>query len=77
MEDDPARRSSVEHAVDDDTMEVRCGGAPACMFHASICPASRDWPVGIQVIGAINDDVRLLRAAKWIAAHIGDAVGSA
>ena len=34
-------------------------------------------PVGIQLMGAIEDDVRLLRAAKWIAAHIGDAVGNA
>jgi Asp-tRNA(Asn)/Glu-tRNA(Gln) amidotransferase A subunit family amidase len=31
-------------------------------------------PVGVQVIGAIDDDARLLRAAKWIAAHVGDAV---
>ena len=34
-----------------------------------------ELPVGIQLMGAINDDVRLLRAAKWIAARIGDAVG--
>jgi amidase len=34
-------------------------------------------PVGIQLMGAIEDDVRLLRAAKWIAAHIGDTVGNA
>jgi amidase len=34
-------------------------------------------PVGIQVMGAIDDDVRLLRAAKWIAAHVGDAAGKA
>ncbi len=34
-------------------------------------------PVGIQVIGAIDDDVRLLRAAKWIAARVGDAAGKA
>jgi hypothetical protein len=25
------------------------------------------------VIGAIGDDLRLLRAAKWIAARVGDA----
>jgi Asp-tRNA(Asn)/Glu-tRNA(Gln) amidotransferase A subunit family amidase len=31
-------------------------------------------PVGIQVMGAIGDDVRLLRAAKWIAARVGDSV---
>ncbi len=30
-------------------------------------------PVGVQVIGAIGDDLRLLRAAKWIAARVGDA----
>ena len=30
-------------------------------------------PVGIQVIGAMGDDLRLLRAAKWIAARVGDA----
>ena len=30
-------------------------------------------PVGVQVIGAIDDDVRLLRVSKWIVAHIGDA----
>ena len=33
-------------------------------------------PVGIQVIGAIADDARLLRAAKWIAGRVGDAAGS-
>ncbi|MEP6943910.1 MAG: amidase [Betaproteobacteria bacterium] len=32
-------------------------------------------PVGIQVVGAIDDDARLLRAAKWIAARIGEAAG--
>ena len=30
-------------------------------------------PVGIQVIGAIDDDARLLRAAKWISSRVGDA----
>ncbi len=30
-------------------------------------------PVGIQVIGAIDDDLKMLRAAKWIAARIGEA----
>jgi Asp-tRNA(Asn)/Glu-tRNA(Gln) amidotransferase A subunit family amidase len=34
-------------------------------------------PVGVQVIGAIGDDARLLRAAKWIAARVGDATGHA
>jgi amidase len=34
-------------------------------------------PVGVQVIGAIDDDARLLRAAKWVAARIGDAAGHA
>ena len=34
-------------------------------------------PVGIQVMGAIDDDVRLLRAAKWIATRVGDAAGKA
>ncbi|MEO8133639.1 MAG: amidase [Betaproteobacteria bacterium] len=29
-------------------------------------------PVGVQVIGAMEDDVRLLRAAKWIAECMGD-----
>ena len=29
-------------------------------------------PVGVQVIGAQGDDLRLLRAAKWIAARVGD-----
>ena len=33
-------------------------------------------PVGIQVVGAIDDDLRLLRAAKWIARRIGEAAGS-
>lgn len=32
-------------------------------------------PVGIQLIGAIDEDLRLLRTAKWIAAHVGDAAG--
>jgi Asp-tRNA(Asn)/Glu-tRNA(Gln) amidotransferase A subunit family amidase len=27
-------------------------------------------PVGIQLIAAIDDDRRLLRCAKWIAAHV-------
>ena len=31
-------------------------------------------PVGIQVIGAIGDDARLLRAAKWVAGRVGDAL---
>lgn len=30
-------------------------------------------PVGVQVIGAIDEDLRLLRAAKWIAGRIGEA----
>lgn len=29
-------------------------------------------PVGVQLIGAIDEDVRLLRAAKWIAGRIGN-----
>jgi Asp-tRNA(Asn)/Glu-tRNA(Gln) amidotransferase A subunit family amidase len=33
-------------------------------------------PVGIQVIGAVGDDHRLLRAAKWIASRIGNAAGN-
>ena len=28
------------------------------------------------LIGAIDDDARLLRAAKWIAARVGDAAGT-
>ncbi len=36
---------------------------------------SSGLPVGIQLIGAIDEDLRLLRAAKWIAAHVGDAAG--
>jgi Asp-tRNA(Asn)/Glu-tRNA(Gln) amidotransferase A subunit family amidase len=32
-------------------------------------------PVGIQLMGAIDDDARLLRAAKWIAARVGDVAG--
>jgi amidase len=34
---------------------------------------SSGLPVGIQLIAAIDEDLRLLRAAKWIAAHVGDA----
>ena len=34
-------------------------------------------PVGVQLMGAIDDDFRLLCAAKWIAAHIGEAAGDA
>jgi Asp-tRNA(Asn)/Glu-tRNA(Gln) amidotransferase A subunit family amidase len=30
-------------------------------------------PVGVQVIGAIDDDARLLRAAKWMISRIGEA----
>ncbi|HEX9275387.1 MAG TPA: amidase [Casimicrobiaceae bacterium] len=33
-------------------------------------------PVGIQVVGAIGEDVRLLSAAKWISGRIGDEAGS-
>jgi len=29
-------------------------------------------PVGVQLIAALDDDARLLRAAKWIAPRIGD-----
>ncbi|MEO8741390.1 MAG: amidase, partial [Casimicrobiaceae bacterium] len=29
-------------------------------------------PVGVQLIGAIDEDLRLLRAAKWIAGRIGE-----
>ena len=29
-------------------------------------------PVGIQVIGAMGDDLRLLRAAKWMESRVGD-----
>jgi len=28
-------------------------------------------PVGVQLIGAIDEDLRLLRAAKWIEGRIG------
>ena len=30
----------------------------------------RGLPVGIQLMGALDDDLRLLRFAKWIAARI-------
>jgi Asp-tRNA(Asn)/Glu-tRNA(Gln) amidotransferase A subunit family amidase len=33
----------------------------------------RGLPVGIQLMGALDDDLRLLRFAKWIAAHIAGA----
>ena len=33
-------------------------------------------PVGVQVIGASGEDLRLLRAAKWIAARVGDAAAA-
>jgi Asp-tRNA(Asn)/Glu-tRNA(Gln) amidotransferase A subunit family amidase len=33
---------------------------------------SNGLPVGVQVIGAMGEDLRLLRTAKWIADHIGD-----
>lgn len=31
-------------------------------------------PVGVQVIGAMGNDARLLRAAKWISGRIGDGI---
>ena len=34
-------------------------------------------PVGIQLIGAMGDDDRLLRMAKWIASRVGDAADNA
>ena len=33
---------------------------------------TKGLPVGVQLIGAFNDDARLLRVAKWIAGRIGD-----
>ena len=38
---------------------------------------SKGLPVGIQLMGAFGEDDRLLRAAKWIAARVGDAAGKA
>jgi amidase len=37
----------------------------------------RGLPVGIQLMGAIGDDARLLGAAKWIASRVGDAANAA
>ncbi len=34
-------------------------------------------PVGVQLMAAMGDDHRLLRAAKWIAARVGDAADNA
>jgi Asp-tRNA(Asn)/Glu-tRNA(Gln) amidotransferase A subunit family amidase len=34
-------------------------------------------PVGIQLMGAIGEDARLLRAAKWIAGRVGDSADNA
>jgi Asp-tRNA(Asn)/Glu-tRNA(Gln) amidotransferase A subunit family amidase len=34
-------------------------------------------PVGVQLIAAMGDDHRLLRAAKWISSRIGDATDNA
>jgi Asp-tRNA(Asn)/Glu-tRNA(Gln) amidotransferase A subunit family amidase len=34
-------------------------------------------PVGIQLMGAIGEDARLLHAAKWIAGRVGDSADKA
>ena len=36
----------------------------------------RGLPVGIQLMGALDDDLRLLRCAKWIAAHVAGLAAS-
>jgi amidase len=45
-------------------------GVPCVTIPASRGPAN--LPVGVQLIGAMGDDMRLLRTAKWIAACATD-----
>ncbi len=58
----PARRCSTAGAQG---LHVPCLNLP-CFS------GPKGLPVGIQVVGAIDDDARLLRAAKWIMGHVGD-----
>lgn len=50
-----------------------CSGLGAPCLNLPGFTGPNGLPVGIQVIGAIDEDVRLLRAAKWISGHVGDA----
>ncbi len=50
-----------------------CSGLRAPCLNLPAFTGPNGLPVGVQVIGAIDDDARLLRTAKWIVAHVGDA----
>jgi Asp-tRNA(Asn)/Glu-tRNA(Gln) amidotransferase A subunit family amidase len=50
-----------------------CSGLRVPCLNLPAFTGPNGLPVGIQVMGAIDDDVRLLSAAKWIAARVGDA----
>ena len=43
-------------------------GTPAVTMPVLLGPAG--LPLGVQLVGAIGDDARLLRTARWLAAHI-------
>ena len=53
-----------------------CSGLRVPCLNLPAFTGPKGLPVGIQVIGAINEDERLLRAAKWISSRVGDASGS-
>ena len=49
-----------------------CSGLHVPCLNLPCFSGPKGLPVGIQVVGAIDDDARLLRAAKWIMSHVGD-----
>jgi Asp-tRNA(Asn)/Glu-tRNA(Gln) amidotransferase A subunit family amidase len=54
-----------------------CSGLHVPCLSLPCFSGAKGLPVGIQVVGAIGDDARLLRAAKWFMGHIGNASGRA
>ena len=49
-----------------------CSGLRVPCLNLPGYASQNELPIGVQVIGAIGDDARLLRRAKWIAQRIGD-----
>ena len=58
------------------TFNRLCSGLRVPCLNLPGFAGPKGLPVGIQVIGAIDEDVRLLRAAKWISGRIGDTAGA-
>ena len=49
-----------------------CSGLRVPCINLPAFSGPNGLPVGIQLIGAIDDDARLLHCAKWIAGRIGE-----